>query len=349
MSTKRSRASTTAVEKSAKESSKMELSSVSVDEFQTPDEMLKLLLTMKVQQLKPEEGKIFICQREDKVVDVWKGLLRHNFLSVPVLQRTKQKFYGFIDVADIVQFFVDNFGSSQLKGVDDFWKLIEKEEHFNTRKVRDIMKYPLNRRNPFHPITVKYSLWSAVEAMAREPALHRVPIIDENRTLMGLITQSRLINFFKEHMDKLGNKKNKPLTMNKHWFHEISSVKTEDIAIEAFKLMTTKNLTGVAVLDDNGKLYGSMELRDLKAIHADGAMFWRLHEPVSTFLEKMKREYRGVTGHVVTIKPEDTLETAINMMAEHKLHRIYIVDPDMKPLGVVTLKNILLDIITLNH
>jgi len=278
------------------------------------------------------------------VVDVWKGLLRHNFLSVPVLQQTKQKFYGSIDVADIVQFFVDNFGSSQLKGVDDYWKLIEREEHFNTRKVRDIMKYPINRRNPFHPLKMDYSLWTAVEALAREPTLHRVPIIDENRSLLGLITQMRLIHFFQENMDKFGHKKNKPLSMNKSLFREVHSIKIEDLAIEAFKMMSSKNIAGVAVVD-NGKLVGSMELRDLKAIHTDGAMFWRLHEPISSFLEKMKRDFR-VLEQVITLKEDDTLEKTINMMSNHKLHQIYIVDAEMKPIGVVSIKNILLDLIT---
>jgi len=354
MSTKRTRPTTSAVEKPEKStktsegSKSMELSSTSHDEFETSQELFKMLLEMKVQELKPEEGKIFVCQRTDKIVDVWKGLIRHNFLSVPVIQTTKQKYFGFVDVADIVHFFVENFGSSQMRGVDDFWKLIEKEEHFISRQVRDIMKYPLSRRNPFHPIPVDYSLFSAVEALAREPSLHRVPIVDENRTLVGLISQSRLITFFKEHMQTLGNKKNKPLSLIKSLFHEVYSVKHEDTSLDAFKLMITKNVSGVAVVDKMGKLVGGLSLRDLKAIHTDGSMFWRLHEPVYTFLEKMKKDFKGVSDPMVHVKPEDTIERVINLLAENKVHRVYIVDVDMKPIGCCSIKDLLLDIITIH-
>jgi len=48
-------------------------------------------------------------------VDVWKGLVRHHFLSVPVLQKKGNKYYGFLDIADIVNYVVDSFGKTTLE------------------------------------------------------------------------------------------------------------------------------------------------------------------------------------------------------------------------------------------
>jgi len=40
------------------------------------------------------------------------GLVKQNFLSAPVLMKTKHRWYGFIDIGDIVQFYVENFGGA---------------------------------------------------------------------------------------------------------------------------------------------------------------------------------------------------------------------------------------------
>ena len=55
----------------------------------------KTINSIPAQSLKTPENKIFVCTREDNLVDVWKGLANHHFSSVPVLQKTKNKYYGF--------------------------------------------------------------------------------------------------------------------------------------------------------------------------------------------------------------------------------------------------------------
>ena len=55
--------------------------------------------------------------------------------------------------------------------------------------VKDLMQHPLTRRNPFHPVPRGYSLLFALELLAREEDLHRVPVVDSERKLINLITQ----------------------------------------------------------------------------------------------------------------------------------------------------------------
>jgi len=140
--------------------------------------------------------------------------VKHNFLSVPVLQKTKHKWFGFIDLADIVLYVVQvsrfslhlvsvdhkepfltvhqNFGEEKLSMEEDFWKLVEREEEFQQKTVNDLMRYPLSRRNPFHPVKVGYSLLYAIEALAKEHNLHRIPgtvlqiLIAVNFSVLGI-------------------------------------------------------------------------------------------------------------------------------------------------------------------
>jgi hypothetical protein len=108
--------------------------------YPTSDRFIRLLLSTKVDVVRPPENKIFVAQRTDKVTDVWKGLVAHNFLSVPVLQKTKSKYYGFVDMYDIVKFVVDFFGeTNELKDSQDWIKMAENSEEFNKKTVNDIM------------------------------------------------------------------------------------------------------------------------------------------------------------------------------------------------------------------
>jgi len=297
--------------------------------------------------LRPPDNKIFICQRTDKVVDVWKGLIKHNFLSVPVLQKTKSKYYGFVDIADIVLFFVEHFGDTLGQTEEDYWKKVAEEQYFQERLVRDVMKYPLTRRNPFHPVIRGYSLFYAIEALAREPALHRVPILDESQRLVGLITQSQVIQFLFKNLGMLGEKKNKPLSaMTSTYSKEVFSIGYKERAIDAFRMMVTKGVSGLAVLDDNGVLVNSISVRDLKTIGADARLFWRLYQTVNNFLAKEKKEFTDKPRHPIFATPQDTLEDVIKLLATKQIHRLFVVDGNHKPIGIISLKDVLLEIIS---
>jgi len=87
-------------------------------------EFKRLLVNTPVENLayKKPRGVVYFVEREDKIQEVFKGLIDQGFLSVPVLQKTKNLWYGFVDLADIVNFYVDNFGD--ILGIEgaEFWE-----------------------------------------------------------------------------------------------------------------------------------------------------------------------------------------------------------------------------------
>jgi len=320
--------------------------------FPTSDRFIRLLIATKVDAVRPPENKIFVAQRTDNLADVWKGLVQHNFLSVPVLQKTKNKYYGFLDVYDIVKFVIDFFGEKveTLKDSEDWFKLASSSEEFSKKTVNDVMRYPLTKRNPFFPIKSGFSLFSAIEAMAREHGLHRIPVIDTDRKLITVVTQSQIVDILIRNMDILGEKKDKPVSFTECYFEDVISVHEESVAVEAFRLMVEKNVSGLAVINKEGKLVGNISLKDLKAMSTDLRLFWRLYQTVHNFLQKVRQENNEKSGDrprtIVTVKPNDTLETVIKRLKEHKIHRVYIVDDNKKPIGIISLKDVLKEIIT---
>jgi len=291
---------------------------------------------------------VFFVDRTDKVIDVFKGLIQHGFLSVPVLQKTKHKWYGFVELSDIVQFYVEQFGNQLGDEGKSAWDAIGKSEEFLQKTVDDIMKYPLTRKNTFHPIANGYSLFYAIETMAREEHLHRVPIIDGDRKLKSVLSQSQVIDFIHSNINTLGSIKDKPLEQMQGVLKKVFTVKEDSLTIDAFKLMQENSLTGVAVVNENDTVVGNLSVRDLKGLRLENQLFHRLFQTVHNFLRHMKEERkddgRPRTKQVVHLT--DRLSLVVQILVEQNIHRVYVVDEGNKPIGVVSLRDILLEIIT---
>jgi len=312
-------------------------------------EFLHLLVGMKADMLLEgfPEHRLYITHRDHLVTDVFKGLIHHNFLSVPVLQK-RGKYVGFLDLGDIVQYVVQHFGRTKLTKSEDFWKLVQEEEIFQKKTVDRVMMSPVSVRNPFHPVKRGYSLFSVFEILAREHNVHRVPIVDEDRMLLSIVTESQAIKFLKKNLNLLGGIKDLPVGKMRGVTKEVISVSINDEAIVAFQKMIDHKVYGVAVLDEKGMLIENISMRDLKAIAADCACFWRLYQTVRSFLERVKDENKSKKkvrpDHVITCEETDTLEMVINKLADNNIHRVYIVE-DKKPIGVVALRDVIFQII----
>eukprot|EP01091_Cochliopodium_minus_P014037 TRINITY_DN4685_c0_g1_i6.p1 TRINITY_DN4685_c0_g1~~TRINITY_DN4685_c0_g1_i6.p1 ORF type:complete len:190 (-),score=53.19 TRINITY_DN4685_c0_g1_i6:242-811(-) len=164
------------------------------------------LRSVNVESLRPEENKVFVCTREDHLVDVWKGLSKHKFSSVPVLQKTKNKYYGVVDIHDILNFVLNFFGTEGLKDNNNFWDLFQKSEKLKTININNVMQYPRTIINPFHPVKVGYSLLYAMEMFAKEDNLQRIPIVTKENQLFSVLSVSRIIQYLYENKEILGKR-----------------------------------------------------------------------------------------------------------------------------------------------
>jgi CBS domain-containing protein len=316
-------------------------------------EFIQFLLHTKAEDFAIDRPKkdapIFVCYRTDRVVDVWRGLVKHNFLSCPVVLKD-ERYFGFLDMADIVKYVINHFGPTNILGKEkDFWDLVDEEKVFATKTVNDLMTYPLSTRNPFHPVKEGYSALAVMEPLAREENLHRVPVIDKNRKFNNLVTQSQVVDFLAKNLHRLGGKANKLVKDCQYAFKpRVLSVTEDSIAIDAFYSMVDKGVSGLAVTDGSGVLRGNLSLRDLKLISYDARLFWRLQQTVGNFLLKLRSEYaaKGRPTSLITATEKDTIGMVIRTLSENQIHRIYIVDNDKKAIGLLSLQDVLLEIIS---
>jgi len=311
-----------------------------LEDYSVSPNFHETITMVPVESLQTSGNKIFICSREDKLVEVWKGLSKHNFHSVPVLSKVKNKYYGIVDLHDITRFVLSFFGKEELKDMGNFWKIVEKSEKLKNVTVNSVMSFPRSVNNPFHPVTVGYSLHFALEVLAREDHLERVPIITRDRSLYNMLTISRVVQFFFDNKKILGKRLNKPISMIGSSTKGVFSIKTTDHAYEAFNLMNEKHVSAVAVINEKEQLVGVISQTDLKVISEDGSLFYKLHQDAKTFVETINKK------GVVFATKNDTFEKVLNLLQENKIHRLFVVNDDIKPVGIMSMKDLVCDVMT---
>lgn len=107
-------------------------------------------------------------------------------------------------------------------------------------------------------------------------------LLDEEGVIVDVVTQSMLIDFLWQNLERIGNIADTKVS-ELHGTSPVLTVQEDTKAIVAFRQMANSGVSGLAVLDSNGKLVDNISLRDLKGIHPDAKIFWRLWNTVKVF------------------------------------------------------------------
>lgn len=75
------------------------------------------------------------------------------------------------------------------------------------------------------------------------------------------------------------------------------TVENKDNVIDAFE-RRMKDISGVAVVDEEGRLIDRISVRGLKLIGVESGMCWRLQQSVRTFTHALYNEFVRVRRHV---------------------------------------------------
>lgn len=144
----------------------------------------------------------------------------------------------------------------------------------------------------------------------------RLIIVDDDNNIVNIMTQTALNNFICEELssnkslwDKAEAMLNLPLSSvlvsrsnpdggaqgmkvplidpsNK----AIYKIKSSDLALTAFNLMWSKQISGVAVVDDDGSMVGNLSLRDIRALVSIHDQFNNLSLTALDYLALIKKE-----------------------------------------------------------
>lgn len=300
--------------------------------------MLEIFKTKKCIDLMTPISKIFIINGNDNVHQAFKKLIEGRVQSAPLWDPKLKKFIGLVDYLDLVAFTVRIF---QETNIDHNWfALLESEERFATQRVSSISD--ISHKNPFCPIMEDEPLEFALKLLVHK-GVHRVPLMSkkEPSRMIAILTQASILRFLAKHPHEFADYAKKTVRELDIGSSPVITVPSDLITIHAFSLMHEKQISGLGIVDAEGRLVGNISARDLKYATADISIFTRLHLPVGEFIKTIRQSVVEDVQPAISVSETSTIEYVIARLVTNKLHRIYVTTIDLKPIRVISLRDIL--------
>jgi len=286
----------------------------------------------------------------EKITDVFKKLVIEGFLSAPVLNKNN-KYIGQIDMLDLVDYTVRLFGAIEKyeRTARGWASFFEEERQWKDATARDVMRRRSmvpRAADASYPVLRGFSLFHPYEILART-GLRRIPVVDERSNIVGLVTQSMCISLLRQNQQRLAPILDLRVREMEAVLGPLISIRSDEKAIEGFRLMADKNISGLAVVDKEGVLVDTLSIRDLRGIGTDIERYHRLFYEVAFFKELLKSEYRRQTPAAPLFCTHDsTLRDVLKMMDDGNIHRVWVCTLDDKrrpiPTGVISQKDVML-------
>eukprot|EP01118_Nematostelium_gracile_P006091 TRINITY_DN1948_c0_g1_i1.p1 TRINITY_DN1948_c0_g1~~TRINITY_DN1948_c0_g1_i1.p1 ORF type:complete len:315 (+),score=73.59 TRINITY_DN1948_c0_g1_i1:116-1060(+) len=295
---------------------------------------------------------VHLIDKQAPLSQAFHTLVKNNIYSAPVYDRNANQFIGFLDLLDVVTFIVGEFDKSERKNkkrsadgsvkstasISSFF-----DGHIESEPVSRVAD--LSRSNSFISILPDTPFMEVLEIFATTGA-HRVAIADPISAVPktdNILTQSRVIQFLSDHLELLGDLGEKTVKELNLGMKMVICVSSEETALEAFKLMAQHKISSVAITEE-GKVIANLSAKDIKLVQSD-APISTMYKTTVEFVSKVHSTESNTSAPVIYCKSNDTLSKVITHLAHSKRHRLYIVDDEKRPLGVITLGDIVRKII----
>jgi len=253
------------------------------------------------------------------------ALTKNKITAAPVFDKKSNKFIGIIDMKDFAEYILWLLGSTsenKLKHIPS-----------TTMELANVCK-----ENPFIPVSEDSSVGHLLKEFSSR-GLHRMPVVSKGDPahLQAMVSQSTIVQWLSENKKELGPYSTKSV-MDLHvggvgTTKGVVKVVKQTTVMEAFTDLKKYKIYGLAVVDDDGQLIGNISVSDLQ---------YSIEEQLDNFAgtaeDFIKKELHQKP---ITCKPTDTLVEVIDLLAQAKLHRVYVVDSQNKPIGVITLTDII--------
>ena len=294
-------------------------------------------------------------------------LWENNIMGAPVYDAKTKTYVGMFDVRDILscvtaahrEFLA--MGGSHKPGADT---RLPHEVELHHKTQRELMAKALQHikisthppspgavtvsylaaRNPMVPFHTKDTSLLEICKILAERSKHRVPITDSSSgspVCTGIISQSGLVAFISSKCPP-GSLDEKMVDAGISYRKEVVKIKDDATAADAFELLDSHRLSGIAVVDEDGKLIGNTSARDIKNAVMDAGrtgmdmdiLSYLAHVRQSQFDKKDK--YPSCHVH-----EDATVGHVVHLLAKTGFHRVFVVDENMKPVGVVSFADII--------
>jgi len=305
--------------------------------------------------------EIISISGDEKIFDILQILAQYNILSVPVRDDKGGGYAGFVDIVDIATIAVVAMKCKELAEV--FTGRVINLEEYITQEAPFLQKitaldvlglpndividahsssdsFPVVRRcsnrGVWCPVWSNTPLLSLLDIFCQDVNIHRVPIVAQNGEVIGIVSQSRVIDLVRKNLSNFGDLGS---TQVKTFFErkEVYQVTEDTPLVEAFQLILQKGVTGIALISNNGQLIGNLSGSDLKrACKTPLEMLISLNGTVGDLKKKNPHPTRP---SVVSCTEDSTIADIFEKLTKYQVHRIYV-EEGGKPIGVLSVSDL---------
>mmetsp|Transcript_27195 Transcript_27195/g.37835 ORF Transcript_27195/g.37835 Transcript_27195/m.37835 type:complete len:307 (+) Transcript_27195:138-1058(+) len=288
--------------------------------------IFEVLHGMKVEEVGSSKD-IVVVKTDDPLEETVKCLEKNKITSAPVVDKSGAV-QGYVDMLDIVNFIVEVS--------PDEWCLTHDVLRSLETAGRAISLVPTGEiinasgRDAYIPV---YENDPATEALSHfSYGIHRIAIVDKEGAIKHSMSQSDMARVLSEELKRshckhvasksvssLGLGVSKPVVVE-----ETTSV------LEALKIMNKHSFSALAIVGENGKLRGNFSATDLVGLYQQ-----EKPEMLLSLVDYLMK-YSEKSLNAISIRPETSLMEAVQVMFESRVHRVWVIDDDFKPCGIVS-------------
>lgn len=302
------------------------------------------------QDFPPPPRPVLEFDADENMNAALRELAMAQVLSAPVWDSKANRYLGFVDVFDLATLAV---------GVDIISHLIpgnlllhHKKQRNEEIKLRTIFtKEPGEKDDTFCKWTPVYEgekLKTVLALLASET--RRVPILSKTTgRVVNIISQSAVVHELYERIRSEGIVLSDTPLSSGIGLKKVCTVTTEDTARTAFQAMVENRISAVGIVDpESGELITALSSKDIRLLpHVESAGL-ESRNPFDLSSREFVSLIRRVTetdgkAHAacVVVGEDQPLSLVIGKLAATKMHRVFVVDKQKKPVGVISVSDVI--------
>jgi len=257
-------------------------------------------------------------------------LVNKSILSVPVVLSKGGTIdcLGFVSVFDVMLFLLESIEKYLAGHQQDLEALT------TSLRMSDVSSI-LDQRDSWVSYTPSDNLLKPLERFSSD--VHRAPVWNDPKTAMvGILSQSDYISFLNAYKtdDSLSFAMSSKIT-ELEYTNEIYIASWSETVFSCLKMMREKRLTAIPLVNEKQELVGCLSATDVKTLAATD---WaRVFDDVKDYLA----DFFPASLIPVTVTETSTFSDVLLKMTAHRVHRLFVVDGNKHPIGVVTMTDVI--------
>ncbi|XP_065570833.1 uncharacterized protein LOC136033827 isoform X3 [Artemia franciscana] len=286
----------------------------------------------KCYDLIPTSAKLVVFDTQLLVKKAFFALVYNGVRAAPLWDSQKQEFVGMLTITDFIKI-LQFYYKSPLVHMDEL------EEH-KLDTWRSVLK------DDFKPLIYIFpdaSLYDAIDTLISNK-IHRLPVIDPlTGNVLYIVTHKRILRFLFLYMNSMP----KPMFMFKSLgelkigtYDNVETAQQDTPIIVALKKFVERRVSALPIVDDEGKLVDIYAKFDVINLAAE-----KTYNNLDITLEKANAHRNAWFEGVSKCSLDDTLFSILEKIVRAEVHRLVIVDDEEKVIGVISLSDILKEIV----